>query len=61
MLWLYIKRQISNQQNEINNSIPFDEQNAYDEFLFFCKKAFCSLYPDKSIALTNQTSFQNIS
>ena len=46
---LYIKRQISNQQNEINNSIPFDEQNAYDEFLFFCKKAFCSLYPDKSI------------
>lgn len=46
---LYIKRQISIQQNEITNSIPIDEQNAYDEFQFFCKNAFCSLYPAKSI------------
>jgi hypothetical protein len=46
---LYIKRQISNEQNEINNNVEFDDQDAYDEFLFFCKKTFCSLYPDKSI------------
>ncbi len=46
---LYIKRQITNQQNEITNIIPIDEQNAYDEFLLFCKNAICLLYEDKSI------------
>jgi hypothetical protein len=46
---LYIKRQISNEQYEINDNDTFDKQRAYDEFLFFCKKTFCSLYPDKSI------------
>ena len=46
---LYIKRQIANQQNEITNIISIDDQNAYDEFLLFCKNAICSLYADKSI------------
>jgi hypothetical protein len=46
---LFIKRQISNPQNEFTNSFPINEQDAYDEFLLFCKNTFCLLYPNKSL------------
>jgi hypothetical protein len=46
---LYIKRQISNQQNEIHTKILVDEQKAYDEFLVFCSITFSSLYSDKRV------------
>ncbi len=46
---LYIKRQISTQKSEITSRVPIDEQRAFDEFLIFCKNAFCSHYPDKTI------------
>jgi hypothetical protein len=49
IMHLYIYRQISNGQNTITGDVQFDEQNAYDEFLFFCKNVFLSKYPDKSI------------
>lgn len=46
---LYIKRQISNQNDGMITHIQVDEENAYNEFLIFCKNFFCSYYPDKSI------------
>lgn len=45
----YIKRQIHVQQNNIDYENIFNEQNAYDEFLIFCKNIFFSHYPDKDI------------
>ena len=44
----FIHRQISKQQNSISIENNFDEQQAYDEFLDFCKTALCSLYPEKN-------------
>ena len=49
IMHVYIKRQIFDQQNEITNILPLDEQNAYDEFLIFCKKYFLNAYPDKVV------------
>lgn len=49
MMHQYIKRKILNQQFEIPIKTGFDEQDAYDEFLYFCKDVFCTLYPVKSI------------
>ena len=43
----FIHRQISKQQNSISIENNFDEQQAYDEFLEFCKTVLCSLYPEK--------------
>lgn len=43
----FILRQISQQQNTISIENNFDEQEAYDEFLLFCKSTLCSLYPNK--------------
>ena len=48
IMHLYIIRQIFKQQNEITFNNLLDEQNAFDEFLFFFKTKICSLYPDKS-------------
>ena len=48
-MYHYIKRQIDKQHNEIIKVSNFDDQNAYEEFLVFCKKTFCSLYPEKNI------------
>lgn len=44
----YICRQILQERAINDNDINIDEQKAYDEFLEFCKKVFCSLYPEKS-------------
>lgn len=44
----YIYRQIFKRQNAISIENNFDEQQAYDEFLFFCKNILCSNYPDKN-------------
>jgi hypothetical protein len=44
----FIHRQISKQQNSISIENNFDEQQAYDEFLDFCKTVLCSLYPEKN-------------
>ena len=44
----FIHRQISKQQNSISIENNFDEQQAYNEFLEFCKTVLCSLYPEKN-------------
>ena len=44
----FIHRQISKQQNSISIENNFDEQQAYYEFLDFCKTVLCSLYPEKN-------------
>jgi len=43
----FIYRQIFKQKNIISIDDKFDEQVAYDEFLYFCKEIFLS-YPDKN-------------
>jgi hypothetical protein len=43
----FIHRQISKEQNSISIENNFDEQQAYDEFLDFCKTLLCSLHPKK--------------
>lgn len=45
----FIYRQVFKQNYNIPIVSNFDEQKAYDEFLFFCKNVFLSLYPDKDI------------
>jgi hypothetical protein len=45
----FIYRYFTKQNNEIPFLDNFDEQKAYTEFLFFCKRILLSLYPDKTI------------
>lgn len=47
LMYPYIKRQLFIEQKEIIHEVQMDEQNAFDEFLFFCKNTLCKLYPDK--------------
>lgn len=48
LMYQFIHRQISKQQYSISIENNFDEQQAYDEFLDFCKNILCSLYPEKN-------------
>jgi hypothetical protein len=48
LMHLFIYRQISKQQNSISIDNNLNEQQAYDEFLEFCKNILCSLYPEKT-------------
>jgi hypothetical protein len=43
----FIYRHITKQEKSISLENNFDEQEAYDEFLDFCKNVLCSLYPEK--------------
>lgn len=47
IMHIYIKRYIRKSQVEVMLEDHPDEQKAYDEFLDFCEKIFCSLFPDK--------------
>ena len=44
----FIHRQITKQDHTILIEDNFDEQQAYDEFLIFCKSYFLSFYPVKN-------------
>jgi len=45
----FIKRHILNHQDITINESHLNEQISYNEFLLFCKKQFCLLYPEKII------------
>lgn len=45
----FIKKYILNHQDITINESPLNEQISYNEFLLFCKKQFCLLYPEKII------------
>jgi hypothetical protein len=44
----FIHRQITKHDDTILIEDDFNEQQAYDEFLIFCKSYFCSFYPVKN-------------
>jgi len=48
---LFIKKQITIQQNDKANNFPIDEQNAYDEFIFFAKMFFVLYIPMKAYVM----------
>jgi hypothetical protein len=43
----FLRREILKNSVEVDNFDSIDEQKGFEEFLFSCKKIFCSLHPDK--------------